>query len=953
MKKHIKRASRIACILLSLLMVLSGLSLSVMAQEAVLADISVTINTGASVTLKDNDGDSYYDIGNSDELYAFAAAVNGGKLTINGELVADIVVNEGVMNGNTTDARVWTPIGAVNDVPLGYSGSFNGNNKTVSGLYHGDSFVDYVGLFGHSKGIICNVGVINSYLCGSHYVGAVAGKNESSVYSCYNESTVAGGQQVGGVVGSGENVSGCSNNGSIICNFVALNRDENGNIIDNNFYNYAIGGVVGLSAGTLSGCENRGIINSQGDRTGGVVGDSTQSMDCEYLTNSGKVICSGDYVGGVSGYYNSLYYCENYGEVKGADYVGGTGGRGNTINMCENSGNVKGVQYVGGISGEGTYYMDHAYNSGNVEGEAYVGGVAGKCGGYDIADAENSGSVKGKDYTGGVLGYSSSFVATARNKGETVIGENYVGGIVGYCERDILRCSYNYADVTGTQYVGGIAGKACSDLLYVYNTGSVTGENYAGGLAGSQLSYIITDSFNAGAVTGSDYVGGIAGEIDLQNLITGNTEVDSELNVFYLEGCAENADGEDQGGAGVFYEYNAENEKTELDETPYLTEASAGDFASGKLAYTLQNAQPDEYEGVMWSWYEWGQNVDNSNVADPYPSFNGATVYEVVNCIGIADGYSNTYGKNSGHSLNDSGVCKNCYALKEGEVAGVAGYNLSLSDNLGVNYYVALDDTVLEDEDAKMVFTVGEGDEAYTIEKPLSEAVAPAVYSGSSSLYILTCDVSAKEVTARISAKLVANDVEKEFADYSVMNYAESILANPDKYKNEIPLVKAMLNYSASAQVYFGYNTDDLANNTEYMTDEDRYVPSDADLSRFEISITGSTSGVEYYGSTLLLESETGINHYFIVDDDVDVENLTITVDGEAAELVANGDLYVVKIRDIYVCELDKMFEVEVGDIHLEYGVFSYGYAAMKTNKELLRNTVCALYDYYLAATEY
>ena len=60
-------------------------------------DITVAIDTGASVTLRDADGDGYYDIGTADELYAFAAAVNGGNTSIKGELTADIIVNQNVL----------------------------------------------------------------------------------------------------------------------------------------------------------------------------------------------------------------------------------------------------------------------------------------------------------------------------------------------------------------------------------------------------------------------------------------------------------------------------------------------------------------------------------------------------------------------------------------------------------------------------------------------------------------------------------------------------------------------------------------------------------------------------------------------------------------------------------------------------------------------------------------
>ena len=84
---------------LALVLVLGMMPLNVLTVSAAeaAADITVTIDTGASVTLRDTDADGFYEIGTADELYAFAAAINLGKYGINGELTADIVVNENVL----------------------------------------------------------------------------------------------------------------------------------------------------------------------------------------------------------------------------------------------------------------------------------------------------------------------------------------------------------------------------------------------------------------------------------------------------------------------------------------------------------------------------------------------------------------------------------------------------------------------------------------------------------------------------------------------------------------------------------------------------------------------------------------------------------------------------------------------------------------------------------------
>ena len=100
--------------------VLCAFSRTVSAEATQATDLTVTIDTNESVTLKDTDSDGFYEIGTADELYAFAAAVNGGNDTINGKLTADITVNPGTFdeNGGYTakngeSVREWTPLATI------------------------------------------------------------------------------------------------------------------------------------------------------------------------------------------------------------------------------------------------------------------------------------------------------------------------------------------------------------------------------------------------------------------------------------------------------------------------------------------------------------------------------------------------------------------------------------------------------------------------------------------------------------------------------------------------------------------------------------------------------------------------------------------------------------------------------------------------------------------------
>lgn len=141
-----KTKLKVTGLILTLTMLFATLVVSGITASAA-GNLTVAIDTGASITLKDTDSDGYYEIGTVDELYAFAAAVNGGNTAINGELTANITVNTNVLEEiakdepNTANFRTWTLIGyyTSDSDNARYSGTFDGNGKTVSGLYFNNS----------------------------------------------------------------------------------------------------------------------------------------------------------------------------------------------------------------------------------------------------------------------------------------------------------------------------------------------------------------------------------------------------------------------------------------------------------------------------------------------------------------------------------------------------------------------------------------------------------------------------------------------------------------------------------------------------------------------------------------------------------------------------------------------------------------------------------------------
>ncbi len=185
---------------------------SVFAEAA--ADLTATIDTGEQVTLKDTDANGYYEISNADELYAFAALVNGGNTSINGEITTDIVVNEDPVTPGMTNAREWIPIGCTK--ARSFKGSINGNGHCIHGLYYdketssSNYTLEGLGVIGClGSGSIRYLNTEDTYFSGDSYVGGMVGYNsggtieQCNLYLNYDSQmmSITGKDYVGGLVG--------------------------------------------------------------------------------------------------------------------------------------------------------------------------------------------------------------------------------------------------------------------------------------------------------------------------------------------------------------------------------------------------------------------------------------------------------------------------------------------------------------------------------------------------------------------------------------------------------------------------------------------------------------------------------------------------------------------------------------------------------------------------------
>ena len=476
--------------------------------------------------------------------------------------------------------------------------AFENHAAIVGGKYTGGVFgYLHADAYHYSDSVFCvsMTGFQNSgSVKGTSYVGGIIGFGEtdhsdSSVSDSASSGAIEAEYYVGGLAGylSVIRLTSCSNEGTTVT--------ATGYFVENSIYYTYLGGYVGRGY-AVSGCSNGSAISYalKGSNVGGIAGyatgsivscTNTASIDAPRCDNVGG-LCGGVAVGSVTFEHNT-----NAGEVKGSNYVGGLFGYFKaqtydsstiTLNDFKNGASVNGAQYTAGVIGyfsaDAYHYNDSTlrlnatglYNSGSVTGSSYVGGIIGygytDHSGSQLLDSYSSGAIVAEYYVGGLAGYLDYIqMNSCSNEGVTVTATGYfVENAVyytylgGYAGRGyiITECE-NAADISYLlrgSYVGGIAGYASgvvsscvnSGLIYApnsdcvggivgiayltaggtmeanRNTGAVTGNNRVGGVVGKlygqgrdSCTLTLKKQNNAGAVTGNQYVGGIAGEMNV------------------------------------------------------------------------------------------------------------------------------------------------------------------------------------------------------------------------------------------------------------------------------------------------------------------------------------------------------------------------------------------------------------------------------------------------------
>lgn len=240
----------------------------------------------------------------------------------------------------------------------------------------------------------------------------------------------------------------------------------------------------------------------------------------------------------------------------------------------------------------------------------------------------------------------SAYQGTFDGNGQTISGlffndstKDYVGLFANICEATIRNVGVVDSYFFGEYYVGGVCAFGVDGTITgSYNTGGVSGNGDVGGVCGVGIRGTITDSYNTGSVSGEMSVGGVCGEISDITI----------TNCYYLK-----AEGTNLGGIG-----NA-------DDTGKAEGKTVAQFASGEVAYLLQDGQTEQV---------WGQNIDNDGEKQSFPVFSNAKVYKPSESSPCKAGYTNNAEGLKEHDFGDDKTgesCSNC-SIKNINYSGIS-----------------------------------------------------------------------------------------------------------------------------------------------------------------------------------------------------------------------------------------------------------------------------------------
>ena len=171
----------------------------------------------------------------------------------------------------------WSPIGIT---PNAFTGTYNGNGHTISGLFINRNATDYQGLFGRNVGAISNLGITDVNITGLYGTGGLVGINYGPISNSYCTGSITGDMATGGLVGA---------------NFVpaTIRKSYSNASVTGGSSDY--GGLVGQhrDGALIADCYSTGNVTRSsggGAAFGGLVGIITSTSTITNSYSTGRVI---------------------------------------------------------------------------------------------------------------------------------------------------------------------------------------------------------------------------------------------------------------------------------------------------------------------------------------------------------------------------------------------------------------------------------------------------------------------------------------------------------------------------------------------------------------------------------------------------------------------------------------------------------------------------------------
>ena len=319
-------------------------------------------------------------------------------------------------------------------------------------------------------------------------------------------------------------------------------------------------------------------------------------------------------------------------------------------------------------------------------------------------------------------------------------------------------------------------------------------------------------------------------------------------------------------------------------------------------------------------------------------------------------------------------------------------HSLTATGSLGVNFYLDLETFAANQVDLTDAYlTFSWGTNVDDGNKPFSQRTKISLYSGNT--YKGTVTVAAKELNDLITVKLYLKDgTECATHEYHASDYLYKVIAdeNNDLAGKLFPelataeakeaklaelqdLCKSMLSYAASAQVNFGYNTADLAderknNSNQYILPDierhgsitryaEEFVAYDATDVSSDYLLKGTALndlGLSFYGYSLLLKSETTYRLYYSNTSGYQLDLDQITLPDNVKMLpVNNGRYYSIDFMNLPAATLKDDIVLEIGNNTLKVNPCSYFYSTLSGNDGNLKCAVSNLCNYSEMAKDY